>query len=330
MMKRLLVLYALSLVVSISLFAQSPAQIQVISGNDPAGPCSPRGQSNPTPPLQFNVQNGHYIGCTGTPPNLVWTLMTPTTGLLAGDGKGGTIANTNPIVASTATSVVDSNSNSVLLPIATASAVDQLSITNGATANPATVLLSTTGTDSNINLALTAKGTGIIVSNDPMSFAGSSTGSAAIGVAAAAGTPAQINLPVATGAVDSVLQSNGATPQVTSWQATTGTGNLLRATAVPNAQFCGTTTTCSATAITGAQIVYGSAALVSGTPSTAAVTGISPAFTSASSYSCTLNNKTTRANDVSVLVAGYVSGSAFTITGPDTVTDVVNYVCVGN
>jgi hypothetical protein len=96
----------------------------------------------------------------------------------------------------------------------------------------------------------------------------------------------------------------------------------------PKVQFCGTTTTCSATAQVTAQIVYGSAALVSGTPSTATITGISPAFTSSTSYVCTLAAQSAAAT--ALLSVANVSGSSFTITGPNTVTTVINYTCSGN
>ncbi len=100
--------------------------------------------------------------------------------------------------------------------------------------------------------------------------------------------------------------------------------------ALPAAQSCGTTTTCAHTDKSAViKIAYGSAALVTGSPSTAAVTGMSPAFTSAASYHCTTSNQTTVANVVGVLAAGYVSGSAVTFTGPNTLTDVFDYVCVG-
>lgn len=93
---------------------------------------------------------------------------------------------------------------------------------------------------------------------------------------------------------------------------------------------CGTTATCAATQTFGGHVVMGNVALSSASPSTAAITGLSPAFTSASTYSCTVNDQTTRTNQVAILAAGYVSGSAFTITGPNTVTDTVNYICIGN
>ncbi len=96
----------------------------------------------------------------------------------------------------------------------------------------------------------------------------------------------------------------------------------------PKVQFCGATSTCSATAEVSDQIVYGSAPLVSGTPSTVTITGISPAFASTTSYRCTATDDTTAANNLIKFAA--VSGSSFTITGPATTTDVVGYVCVGH
>ncbi len=93
---------------------------------------------------------------------------------------------------------------------------------------------------------------------------------------------------------------------------------------------CGTAAgVCANTAITALRVVQGTATLTTGSPSTAAITGISPAFTSAASYTCTAQDATTIANNVGVLTAGYVSGSAVTFTGPNTVTDVIRYTCIG-
>jgi hypothetical protein len=106
-------------------------------------------------------------------------------------------------------------------------------------------------------------------------------------------------------------------------------GGTLTAGNIAALQSCGTTTTCAHTAIaTNANIVYGSAPLVSGTPSTYTVTGISPAFTSAASYVCTLAGQT--AATTSLYSVANVSGSSFTVTGPATVSTVVNYICAGN
>ncbi len=92
---------------------------------------------------------------------------------------------------------------------------------------------------------------------------------------------------------------------------------------------CATTSTCSNTALgTTARIFFGSAPLVSGTPSAVTITGISPAFTSSSTYVCTVTDATTATNNLLKVVN--VSGSSFTITGPNTLTDTINFQCTGN
>jgi hypothetical protein len=96
-----------------------------------------------------------------------------------------------------------------------------------------------------------------------------------------------------------------------------------------NLIYCGTLVACGNTLEYAGHYVIGTAALTSGTPSTATITGVTPAFTSASTYSCQVTDKTTLTNIVGVLAAGYVSGSSFVITGPSTITDVVNYNCSG-
>jgi hypothetical protein len=50
-----------------------------------------------------------------------------------------------------------------------------------------------------------------------LTFLGNAGGKAIIGVAAAAGTPAKINLPQVTGTVGQILSTDGGTPQQTSW-----------------------------------------------------------------------------------------------------------------
>jgi len=128
----------------------------------------------------------------------------------------------------------------------------------------------------------------------------------------------------ATGAITSTL-ATGSAPLVIS--STTPVTTLVVANH-PMVQFCGTTVSCSHTALTTAQVVYGSAALTSGTPSTAVITGISPAFTSSTSYKCVAGDVTTITNNV--VVTSYASGSSFTVTGPATSTDTVEYICTGN
>lgn len=108
-------------------------------------------------------------------------------------------------------------------------------------------------------------------------------------------------------------------------QVPSGGSGLLNTT---SAQFCGTTSTCSATSITSTlKIVSGSAPLVSGTPSTVTITGISPAFTSTATFNCVASDNTTQAN--SVLVTK-VSGSSVTFTGIATNTDTISYICAGS
>lgn len=101
------------------------------------------------------------------------------------------------------------------------------------------------------------------------------------------------------------------------------------ALAVSNAIACGTTVACANTNAPSAHVIFGSAPLTTGTPSTATVTGITPAFTSNTSYKCTVNDQTAPASNL-VSVTSYVSGSSFVITGPATNTDTIAYICVGN
>lgn len=66
---------------------------------------------------------------------------------------------TTPKIAS----VRDANGNVFIDSSSTASAVDSVTITNAATANPATVTVGATGTDTNVNLSLVPKGTGAVL-----------------------------------------------------------------------------------------------------------------------------------------------------------------------
>jgi len=98
--------------------------------------------------------------------------------------------------------------------------------------------------------------------------------------------------------------------------------------AVGYATSCGSTSTCAATVQNNIKIIHGSAALVSGTPSTVTISGISPAFTSTTSYHCTATEQGS-AITTPVTISSYVSGSSFTITGGATDSDVVSYICAG-
>jgi hypothetical protein len=102
---------------------------------------------------------------------------------------------------------------------------------------------------------------------------------------------------------------------------TTPVANLT-ASNHPTVQDCGTTTTCSHAGLTGTQIVKGTAALTAGSTT---VTGISPAFTSSTSFVCTANDNTTATNLANAKPA---SASSITLTG--TGTDTIAFICVGS
>lgn len=112
-----------------------------------------------------------------------------------------------------------------------------------------------------------------------------------------------------------------------------------RTVTIPDASFtvsgatatdCGTSAgACSQTAVsTTLKMVFGTATSTSASPSTVAITGM-PAFTSSATYKCNASNATTATNDFTVLTAGYVSTTAVTFTGPNTLTDVIRWYCIG-
>lgn len=99
--------------------------------------------------------------------------------------------------------------------------------------------------------------------------------------------------------------------------------NHLQATnGNPQPQNCGTTTTCTATAMAGSIFVIGKVTLSTGT---ATITGISPTYTSSTSYFCWANDITTPSNGAKAIPA---TASSITVTG--TGSDVVVYGCFGN
>ncbi len=107
--------------------------------------------------------------------------------------------------------------------------------------------------------------------------------------------------------------------------------NAALALMVPVSSFadCATTAACPSTVRGALHVVQGIGLLATGSPSTYAVTTISPAFTSATSYNCVAQDVTTVANNIGVLTAGYVSGSAVTFNGPNTNTDTFRFTCTG-
>lgn len=94
--------------------------------------------------------------------------------------------------------------------------------------------------------------------------------------------------------------------------------------AVSGLQVVGSTGTIA----TAAKVVTGTGSLVSGTPSTLTITLSGGAtFTSNATYQVFVTNKTTAANGLKVTLT---DGTHFTITGPNTVSDSVSWVAIGN
>jgi hypothetical protein len=89
-------------------------------------------------------------------------------------------------------------------------------------------------------------------------------------------------------------------------------GNALAANGA-----CGNTTGFPFHVMVGTYVLSGS---------TSTITGISPAFTSTTSYNCVANDITTRANPVQAVPA---SGSSVTITNTTGATDTISMICAG-
>lgn len=92
--------------------------------------------------------------------------------------------------------------------------------------------------------------------------------------------------------------------------------------------FCGATsgsTTCANTSTTTSGRVIGGIATLAA--NTAVISGISPVFTSTTSFTCVANDITTRANPVQV---ANTSTSSITITNTTGATDVISWICVGS
>lgn len=120
----------------------------------------------------------------------------------------------------------------------------------------------------------------------------------------------------------------------------TGTFTGARTVTAPDASItlsgtlaydCSTSAACSPTNEIADWEFYGSVALASASPSQVTVTGLSPAFTSTSTYYCTATPQgATAAIAAAGIAVSNVSSSSFTLTGPNTVTTVINYRCRGH
>lgn len=97
---------------------------------------------------------------------------------------------------------------------------------------------------------------------------------------------------------------------------------------VASAQFCGVANACAATRA-GVRVVSGiSAALDGASPSVVAITGISPPFTSTTTFACTANAIGTGASTAAISVTN-TSASAVTFYSVNGGTALLAYSCVG-
>lgn len=91
---------------------------------------------------------------------------------------------------------------------------------------------------------------------------------------------------------------------------------------------CGTTVACSATISNNQIVAFGSAPLSSASPSTASITGLP--FTGSATYWCQATPEgTTAAVAAGGVAINKTGASTMTLTGPNTVTTVIDYTCYG-
>lgn len=88
---------------------------------------------------------------------------TTITSSIAVSGSGDVCLATSCVMTTpNVTTILDGNGHPFLLSSATGSAVDSITVTNAATANPATVTIAASGSDTNVNLNLAGKGSGAV------------------------------------------------------------------------------------------------------------------------------------------------------------------------
>lgn len=174
-------------------------------------------------------------GVSGLGTGVATFLATPSSANLASaltDETGTSLAvfNTSPLlVTPKITEIKDGNGNVFLLSTATASAVDSLTITNAAAANPATVALTTSGTDSNINLNLVSKGTGIVKVNGTAATVTIASGTSALATGAiTSATCATVVTTTATGTAttDDIIADFNADPTAVTGYTPSASGML--------------------------------------------------------------------------------------------------------
>lgn len=140
-----------------------------------------------------------------------------------------------------------------------------------------------------------------------------------------------IGTALASGNTVMALIETGATTVtqiVAGWQSGTPYSTFSGAAggSAASAQSCGATATCTPSIVGAYKVVIGTVPLSSGTPSTVTVTALP--FTT-TSFTCTA----TPTGNTAAIAAGGVaitySTNTITFTGPNTVTTVINYICVG-
>lgn len=132
------------------------------------------------------------------------------------DINGGTIDNVTITTPRITTGLFDTNGNEIVLFTATASAINEITVTNAAATG--TPSIAATGTDTNISLNLVSKGTGVVNIN----------GAAALFSGGALGTPSSGTLTNATGLPISTGVS-GLGSGVATFLATPTSANLISA-----------------------------------------------------------------------------------------------------
>jgi hypothetical protein len=181
------------------------------------------------------------------------------------------------------------------------------------------------GSGGGLNIYSGAKGTGGTGTDGAVNIRqGGAAGTAALSVSTAGAT---------TLASTVAGQNIAITPATTGLTQITNGGALISlptsAGSLPSLFNCGASLAaggaCANTQATAASahIIFGSA-LLSGSTST--ITGISPAYTSTSTFFCVANDVTTRANPVQMVPA---SASTVTITNTTGATDLIQFICVG-
>lgn len=184
--------------------------------------------------VKNDAQVGGNITVTGTVDGInIAAHDTATTGV-HGVGAGAIVGTTltQTLTAKTlispaiGTSILDTNGNELVLLTATASAVNELTLANAATAsNP---LLSATGGDANIGIEFRTKGTGTHIFDNDTAAAEirlqDAAGTNYIGIKPAAATTSYtLTMPATQGAANEILTNNGS--GVLSWVA--GGGQVI-------------------------------------------------------------------------------------------------------